>query len=166
MNTTTLDYQAFYELLNQQNAWFSPSYAHGVLSALVAIDKVERYPQFLFFQESPNDLMQKAFAMLAQHIENSLKLETLSYQLMLPTETSLSWRAEALTDWALAVTRVWSELSPEVAGEAEEFVQDVASIADLDTQLVDHDHNQRQLMEVEEYCRVGIVLVYEEVRVE
>lgn len=164
MTANHLDEQAFNTLIEQQNWWFSPAYAHGVLSALVACDEAARYAEFLFFEQEPNPIAQQIFSKMASQIDAALRLETLSFQLLLPREVKLSWQAEALADWALAVSRVFEVLQPPVDDEAFEFTQDIASIAELNPDVVDHDHNQRQLMELEEYCRVGIVLVFEAMR--
>lgn len=164
MSAIPLDEQALNALIEQQNWWFSPAYAHGILSALVACDEAARYGEFLFFEQEPNEWARQVFPKMAEQIEASLRLETLNFQLLLPRDVKLGWRAEALADWALAVSRVFEVLQPPVEDEALEFTQDIFNIAELNPDVVDHGHNQRQLMELEEYCRVGIVLVFEAMR--
>lgn len=160
--TTQPRYDALAALIATREWWFGASEVQGILSALVACNQGGRWAEILFAQGEIDTIAHEAFDRLSLQIEETLAADALSYQLLLPEDSTLAARAEALAVWAqgFAVAIHW--LQPELEDDARAFLADLEEIGKLDYDLDDNEENRRQLTSLEEHCRMGALLIYTE----
>ncbi|MDO4642617.1 MAG: UPF0149 family protein [Cardiobacteriaceae bacterium] len=158
--TTQPRHDALADLITTREWWFTASEAQGILSALTACGRGAEWPQILFAAGEIDDIAQQAFTRLSQQIETSLSADDLIYQLLLPEESPLSARAEALTAWVqgFLVAIRWSQ--PKLDEDCENFLHDLEEIGKLDYSLEDSEENRRLLNNLEEHCRMGALMIY------
>ena len=132
-------YDALADLIAAREWWFAASEAHGILSALIACNH-----------------------RLSLQIEETLAADALAYQLLLPEDGALAARAEALAAWAQGFTVAVHWLHPALDEDARAFLADLEEIGKLDYDLEDNEDNRRQLISLEEHCRMGALLIYAE----
>ena len=104
----------------------------------------------------------EAFDRLSLQIEETLAADALAYQLLLPEDGALAARAEALAAWAQGFTVAVHWLHPALDEDARAFLADLEEIGKLDYDLEDNEDNRRQLISLEEHCRMGALLIYAE----
>lgn len=164
---TKLNYQALETLIHNQHWWFDASELQGILTGLICCQQEALWSALLFAHELDNSSHQALFERLNQTLEQALAADSLRYQLLLPSDGSLSARAIALTQWCkgmvMAVNYVKQQSPLKLDQDSLEFMQDLNSIIELDTQLSDDETNQRHLNQLEEHCRMGALLLFADV---
>ena len=160
--TTQPHYDALEALIRERGWWFAASEAHGMQSALVACGSGARWPEILFAQGEVDAIAHEAFDRLSLQIEETLAADALAYQLLLPEDGALAARAEALAAWAQGFTVAVHWLHPALDEDARAFLADLEEIGKLDYDLEDNEDNRRQLISLEEHCRMGALLIYAE----
>lgn len=104
---------------------------------------------------------------LARQCESELADPELGFEPLLPEDDRpLTERAEAMVDWCrgflggfgLAGTAAHARLSD----EAQEILRDVATIAASSFDFGDEDEDEDALIEVQEFVRVGVMLLHTE----
>ena len=155
-------YDALADLIAAREWWFAASEAHGILSALVACNHGGRWPEILFAKGEVDAIAHEAFDRFSLQIEETLAAEALAYQLLLPEDGALAARAEALAAWAQGFTVAVHWLHPALDDDARAFLADLEEIGKLDYDLEDNEDNRRQLISLEEHCRMGALLIYAE----
>ena len=131
-------YDALADLIAAREWWFAASEAHGILSALIACNHGGRWPEILFAQGEVDAIAHEAFDRLSLQIE------------------------EALAAWAQGFTVAVHWLHPALDEDARAFLADLEEIGKLDYDLEDNEDNRRQLISLEEHCRMGALLIYAE----
>ena len=155
-------YDALADLIAAREWWFAASEAHGILSALIACNHGGRWPEILFAQGEVDAIAHEAFDRLSLQIKETLAADALAYQLLLPEDGALAARAEALAAWAHGFTVAVHWLHPALDEDARAFLADLEEIGKLDYDLEDNEDNRRQLISLEEHCRMGALLIYAE----
>ena len=155
-------YDALAALIATREWWFGASEVQGILSALVACNQRGRWAEILFAQGEIDSIAHEAFDRLSRQIEETLAADALSYQLLLPEDGTLAARAEALAAWAQGFTVAMHWLHPALDEDARAFLADLEEIGKLDYDLEDNEDNRRQLISLEEHCRMGALLIYAE----
>lgn len=162
---TPIDYNTLAQHIYHQQWWFTPSECHGLLTALLCFKQKNHYSNLLFTQ-ALEPKTQTLFTQLIQNIETALQSNDLNYQLLLPEDNvTLSQRAQALTEWAKGFLLATHHAQQNVSNikldeDCQEFLTDLQSVMELETNLPDSEDNQRLLTEVEEHCRMGALLLY------
>lgn len=162
-----LHYQALQKLIQQNNGWFTPSELHGILTALTIFQPQADWKTLLAINHE--DAIAKLIPELQHHIEQHLASNNLDYQLLLADEEALSLCAESLAMWAQGFILAMQYLRenqqlPKLDDSSQEFCQDLAEIAKLDSTLANTEENHRQLMELEEHSRLGALMLFASMR--
>lgn len=164
---STIDHSALNQLAQKRKWWFCPSEGHGILSALCGFGASDKWAQLLVLdpQVAPE---KELFPRLIEHIDQTLQNNDLDFSLLLPPETSLPERAQALVSWASGFCLVARYLReeqclPALDPSSEEFLNDIAEISKLDALLFDNEENRRMLSTLEEHGRMGTLLLYADV---
>ena len=91
----------------------------------------------------------------------ALDAEDLSFQPLLPDdEDPLAARVEALGEWAAAFLAGFGAAVTLAPGEtAKEVLEDLAAISAVDHEVDESEDGERQLTELVEYVRVGVLLL-------
>lgn len=155
----------------------SLSESHGVLAGLAcgeAAPGFDRWYDEMFVMPEEDDALgqrlRRSLHELYGHTLAALASEDLSFNPLLPAEDStLSERADALADWCRGFSYALSlsALQPSriLSDEARELLNDVGAIAAAGHSADDDDDEAEDaLVELEEYVRVGVMLVYEEMQ--
>lgn len=158
----TLNYAALAALIAQEGWWFDGAELHGILSAFSAFNQAALAPNLL----AEADAQQLSEELLA-HCDSSLQDNSLTYQLLLSDEEPLFLRAESLVNWCqgflLAYQFMQEQGKLEIKDESiEQFIAELREIAELDIALADNEDNARQLTDIEEHCRLGVLMIYAE----
>jgi len=176
MNTTP-DYEELLHAADELECNVSLPESHGVLVGLACGDAAPGfdhwYDEMFVMPEDDDALGQRlrnALRALYGHTLAALADEDLGFHPLLPGEdSSLSERADALADWCRGFSYALSlsALQPSriLSTEARELLTDVGAIAAAGHSDDDDDEEaEDSLVELEEYVRVGAMLVYEEMQ--
>ncbi len=92
-----------------------------------------------------------------------------AFQLLLPWDSrALSQRTELLGSWCAgflyALGLAGDEAYGTLSSDAREFVRDLSEISRIDTGVEGDEAEERAYTEVLEYVRVGVLMVYEDLR--
>lgn len=176
---TTPDYDQFCEVLDRAGSELSGAESHGLLSGLLCMGKTAEVQDTLLSQLLPPDhspgnpvilelkeALRQVYEDTVQQINDSL----LEYSLLLPGERqTLAVRTEALAHWCQGFIfglGLGGYKEPENSdGDAVELIRDFSEIskAGYDDHEVD-DEEEAAFIEVEEYVRVGVLLILEELQ--
>ncbi len=164
------------EVLMQARAAVDASEGHGILCGLACVQSVvnpeDWEPVILGDTVLAGDALTEGKHLLAglwrQSIQQLESLECAFDPLLPPDSRRLSLRTEGLASWCngflygfgLGGGKVYDTLS----GEATEFVQDLTNISRMDTRAQDNETDEAAYTEVLEYVRVGVLLIYEDLR--
>ena len=143
------------------------SEAHGVLTALACSgttpDNIRnRGEVFQLSDREHIDIIEGLFAMVYRDLEN----EQPGFNLLLPSidESQLA-RAEAISSWCqgfiTGLCRDDTHILNSDITEVRETLADVMEIAHIELDPNSVDDNERALVEIEEFLRVAIQLVYD-----
>ncbi len=147
---------------------------HGLISGLVCagdcLDEIDDWLPMLLTQDYLSDAqylpikheVQKAYA----EIEDSLVSDGFGYQLVLPSDLhSHEERVNSLTAWCSGFVTTLIEYAgigdESLSGDELEFVADVKTISQTQIEPGDAAEFESVYVEIEEYLRVGVQLVYE-----
>lgn len=150
--------------------------AHGVLTGLacgVAQLHFARWYEEVFEPLDDDDALARRYADEMEALFDTtlamLADEGVSFTVMLPnTDSRLSERAEALGQWcrgfAYAVSLSAFEPARSLSADSKELLNDFAAIARAGHEDEDGDEDEAELAyaELEEYVRVGVLLIREE----
>lgn len=165
----TTDYSTFEQWLLAADIDFSTSFAHGLLTAYCCkhsrrVDWPEiLIPHFDKMNLSHKELVKQCQA-FQQEISDQLADENFSFQLFLD-EQAESLRAEVLSlrEWVSGYWMGLQNLSlPPQAIEAQslEFMKDLPKIVSVSLPDEDDSGTVADLVELQEYCRVGVVSLF------
>lgn len=161
MNSTP-DYATLHEQISEQEWWFAASEVHGILSALIALNHSEAWPDMLFADQPPPAAI--FFPAFCDELDRTLAANDFNYTLLLPENASCAERAEALVQWTegflLAAGYCQRHFAPQLDAEAQGFLDDLAQIATLDTDIGESESHDAELTDLEEHCRLGVMMLY------
>ena len=172
----SLDYEQLETVLAQAGAAVSAAEGHGILCGLCCVRPVvsagDWEPLILGDGLSANQLVSDARRSLEQLWRQGMRqLESpeCAFQLLLPPDTRhLSQRTELLGCWCAgflyALGLAGEEAYGRLSGEAKEFLRDVSEISRIDTGVDGDEAEEQAYTEVLEYVRVGMMMVYEDLR--
>ncbi len=174
---TELDYEELRQAADELECNVSLNESHGVLVGLACGDAPpgfdQWYDEMFVMPEADDALGQRLRATLKDlHAKTlaSLGDPDLGFHPLLPGDTcSLSERADALADWCRGFSYALSlsALQPNrvLSDEARELLNDLGAIAVAGHSDDDDDTDAEDaLIELQEYVRVGAMLVFEEMQ--
>lgn len=163
------DYVTVEKWLGKANIDFSASFSHGLLTAYCCNHRSQTEWQTALLPEyDPLDVIQQTAIQQLEEIKNeineALADASFSYQLLLDDAT------EEVRDTALS-TREWAsglflgikniELETQLSDEDSlEFIQDLQRIAAMELPEESDLETLSDLIEIQEYCRIGAIGLY------
>ncbi len=161
---TTIEPITLEKIIEQAEIDFAPAFVHGVLTAYACHDENDRHWAILLqTQEQLTDKQSQAFQQLAemqQAIGVALADSDLSFQLPITDDASIKQQSLATRDWA---SGLWfglqqNDLLEKITDETNvEFIRDLKSISAMPLLDDDDKHNLADLLEIQEYCRMGVI---------
>ncbi|MEJ2346826.1 MAG: UPF0149 family protein [Gammaproteobacteria bacterium] len=171
----SIDYPALGRLLQRAGAETGPAESHGILCGMLCaqhnVDR-GRWANELFAGEAgASDLLARELAdalePLREETVRQLHDESFGFELLLPDDQeSLRCRAQALAEWCRGFLLGFSTLGgvhAGLSGDAQEVLGDLVQISRLQgEQGVEDEQEEQSLVEIVEYVRVGVLLIWEE----
>jgi uncharacterized protein YgfB (UPF0149 family) len=176
MNTLAPEPPSHAELTNAlatADADFSAAEVHGTLTGLLCAGADERAMPALgtLVPEGASGGLGDMLTALLRQTREQLHDPEFVFALLLPgEEVALDAQVTALADWCrgfiVGLTAGGVADPARLAGDAGEVVQDFARIAaaEVDMPQASGEEEERQLAELVEYVRVGVQLVFEQLR--
>ncbi len=171
-----LDYEQLEAVLARAGAAVSAGEAHGILCGLCSVRPVVNtgdWEPLILGEVLPGDAaLVDARHMLKQLWRQGIQqLESAdcAFQLMLPPDSRrLSQRTELLGSWCAgflyALGLAGDQSYARLSSDAREFVRDLTEISRIDAGVEGDEREEAAYMEVLEYVRVGVLMVYEDLR--
>ena len=171
------------ELLYRIDASMGAAEAHGALCGMLCargtVELSEWVDHVVGEQEQGSDLLHDVVHKLSELHQTTLEMindATGDFTLLLPDDDdSLPERVEAISAWCqgfiygLAAGGIQQD--SELPEDAEELLKDMVEISraghDVDDggdEAANEDEDEVALMEIEEYVRMGVLLIYEELQ--
>jgi len=179
MDSVTLPaYEAVDDALGSGGSLVGAAECHGVLCGILCASgasDMQGWVRYLFEErDETRELTADALQVLHnvhQVTLSEINHETLKFSLLLPHEDEpVTTRFTALADWCSGFSLGLSMggLSEQKLANAEvrEFVEDLQHIARtaVAEDIATEDHNDQSLAEIEEYLRMGVLLLNEELQ--
>jgi len=163
-------YSALSELLVQQGSLLSPAELHGLLLGRTVAGSGFDPASWLddaaeLLGGAPEEALQKALLGLQTLLKAELSGSEVTLTLLLPADsTPLAERAAALGKWCQGFLGGFGMAagSRALSAEAQEVLQDIASIAQVQDGLADSEDGEGDYMQVMEYLRVAPLLLHSE----
>ena len=142
----------------------------GLLSASSDVDKYDWFSHVLDGLDQNNLSVQEVGDQLAQLFDQTVKAlddAMLGFQLLLPDEDeALEDRTLALADWCqgfmFGLGAGGFKEQGMLSDDVQEILKDISEISKVTYAGEDDDENEEAFMELVEYIRVGVLLVYGE----
>lgn len=170
-------YTALASVLTGAGAACTPAEAHGVtcaaLCAGLPCSAMDRWLPHLGMEaasgQEAGERARRALAALCELAHDSLSGEQFSFEPLLPGDAaSVDTRAEAIADWCrgflFALLDLGAHDIDRLPGDAGEIARDMMAMSELESGQGEDESSQRALEELREYLRVGVQLIYEELR--
>ena len=168
-----LDFIELTELLSRVEANTNASECHGFLCGQVCVSGVpeeELWQEFLDVQSGDDDLVDESYAYihsLIREITSFLQSPDLDFQLLLPDEDRpLGDRVDALADWCHGFLNgfgLGTGLRGEIfSDDCREVLTDYTRICQVGLDEESDEEDERALIELIEYVRVGAIMIFEE----
>jgi uncharacterized protein YgfB (UPF0149 family) len=159
----------FEQVLRQHDHGLSAAECHGTLTGLICAGhdnrSVNQWQNLLVLENSEVSLLD-AMRDLMELTESSLESTDFCFQPIFCSTTSLPERTYALGDWCRGFTLgiSWNDTSTvkSFGEDATEALSDIANIALAESGNNQPETEERALVELEEYLRVSVQLIYED----
>lgn len=152
------------EWVEQADIDFSSAFVHGVLTAYACKDEHDKHwASLLQTQPTLNDTQKQAFQALAKaqkYISKQLADSELSFQLPINDENNIKEQALSTRDWAsgfwlgLKQNKLLQQITDKTTLE---FADDLQRIAAMPLPSEEDKDNLTDLLEIQEYCRMGTI---------
>jgi uncharacterized protein YgfB (UPF0149 family) len=170
MPTLNSAYSGFAALLSGSGFTTSPAELHGLLlgrSCAGAGFDVDGWLNEAadLLGEMPQESVRQALVGLQEMVRGELSGEDITVVLLLPgDDLSLKERARALGQWCQGFLSGFglTQRTRPLSAEADEVLQDLVAIAQIESALEDSEDGENDYMEVMEYLRVAPLLLYAE----
>ncbi|MBI2994635.1 MAG: UPF0149 family protein [Gammaproteobacteria bacterium] len=169
-----LDYRGLSELLQRAGAEAGAAECHGFLCGQICgaewLDE-ELWMEFIDAQTRDDFTADECLAelrMLAAEIRDQIGSLEFEFQLFLPDEDSpLAERVNELGNWCHGflggINAAGDEDRPALTADGQELLQDFGAICRVSVEGPD-DEDEGALVEVVEYVRAGVMMLFEELR--
>jgi yecA family protein len=169
-------YQAVEDALQTAGATAGAAEVHGTLCGMLSANLgagVEGWIRELFPEEQPGELPtgepRQLLGQLFDETRTQLSDALLSFELLLPgDDDDLDGRVSALGHWCqgflygLAVAGVTDP--GKLPQDSAEFIKDLSEIAGTGFDVEEDEENEEAYQEIQEYIRMGVLLVSEELQ--
>ncbi|TWI57321.1 hypothetical protein IQ22_00536 [Pseudomonas duriflava] len=170
MTSTSSAYAAFTLLLSDAAFPVSPAELHGHLMGRICAGSGFDENDWLaaaadLLGETPEDRLKAALTGLLGMVQQEFAGNEITVVLLLPTDDApLKERLAAMAQWCQGFLSGFGLVSRSGAltTEAQEVLQDMAAIAQVQDTLEDTEEGENDYMEVTEYLRVAPVMLYNE----
>ena len=171
-----LDYEQLEAVLAQASATVNAAEGHGILCGLCCVRPFVNsgdWEPLILGEVSPEDAAVAEARRLLEQLwrQGILQLESseCAFQLVLPPDSRrLSQRTELLGCWCAgflyALGLAGEEVYGKLSSEARDFIRDLSEISRIDSGAQGDDTEEKAYTEVLEYVRVGVLMVYEDLR--
>lgn len=164
-----LSYQDVDDVVVTNGTAVSAAEAHGALTGMLCVDRMMANGRWLdtLFGDDKDALPEGDRVMLKELGDQTQQLlieMDFSFELLLPDDdSSLKERAQALSEWCQGFLHVLGERAGGHvwAGECSEVLSDLREIAELDSDA-DGEVDEEAYVEILEFVRVGVQLIYSE----
>ena len=174
----SLDYDETDEMLDRAGAHPGAAEAHGLICGFVCGDfphSLQSAHQEVLEDCDPDDaFVQECRSLLTQlhgTTKEDLDSPDLRFQLLLPDEESgNAARAKALTEWCQGFLYGFGVSAKRSEGrlsqDATDAIEDISEFTRLDFGAIDEENgdNAGALMELEEYLRVCVMVIYQDMQ--
>ncbi len=161
--------EKFEHVLRQHDHELSAAEFHGTLTGLVCAGHSDRNIdqwQALLVADSKSRPLLDAIRRLMAMTERALESPAFDFQPLFCSGTSLPVRTHALGDWCRGFTLGigWNDINTvaSFSQDTTEALSDIAHIALAELGTDPPETEERALVELEEYLRVSVQLIYEE----
>ena len=172
-----IPYQPFAEHLKSIGVLASPSELHAQASAVLCVNKQTPFDQWLknisedYCIEKPDDAnLRHVMSAVFDYAKEQLAKDDYSYQLLLPQdEFTLQERIEVLADWVstfLSGLGTAGLVSESLSADSKEFINDMDKMARIDNTIEGLEGEELDFIEITEYIRSGIMIMYVELNQE
>ncbi len=172
LNPQSVNYDSIADLLMQMKVYTSPSELHGLLCGHMAQGKAFDEERWLAIAatyleresievEKVKKMLRKLYASTLHQLSGS----GFDIQLVLPDmESDLSARVKSLGRWCLGfLTGFAASRSSQLSADLYESLDDLQEISDIQSDdLETSEDSEHDLMQVEEYVRMVVILAYSE----
>ncbi|WP_437879453.1 YecA family protein [Pseudomonas sp. LRF_L74] len=170
MPTSNSPYAAFAALLASAGSAVSPAELHGLLLGRSCAGAGFDADAWLvdageLLGAEPQDTIRQALIGLQEMVKGELAGEDITVVLLLPgDEAPLAERAKALGQWCQGFLDGFGGTLQDgaLSGDAMEVLQDLSSIAQVQSALEESEDGENDYMEVMEYLRVAPLLLFTE----
>lgn len=171
MHTADVTFDELSSALRDAHSEVAAAEAHGIICGAVCAPTgtPDRWqPLIVGAPESDGNTVAELLNSVYRQTHASLDEESFGFALLIPDDScALPERIEGLADWCrgfvLGLAAGGVEDIRRLPGDAPEVVSDFAAIAEMSADGESEDLQQeRALAEIEEYVRVGVQVIYEE----
>ena len=168
-----LEFEEIARLLDSSGAEIGASEFHGLMTGYLCAktnsstaERVELYKEWFDTDVSPQDI--EAIDELYQHTEQSLgEFSDFEFRILLPDdETALTARSMALSSWCTGFLSGFGSAGrysqADLGEDVAEAFADFSKIASLAKEVPESEDNEVDLMEICEYVRVSVLLIFTE----
>lgn len=169
METPVPDYRELMDALDTAGVPMSAAEAHGILTGVCCSPK-DTPLAGLYFEHgvvpgADGEHLLAVLSALQADTQRRLAGQELDFEPLLPADSS---PVDAIGDWArgfvLGLTAGGVSNAAELPDEAGEFVRDALQIGEIQTDGSNDEAQDREIAEIVEYLRVGVQVVYEDLR--
>ncbi len=168
-------YAELERLLERSKAESGAAEAHGLCCGLLSTgleNSEDCWLAELFPEPSPGDVLRKECVSVVRYVveysETQLNSTDCDFTLFLPAEqVGVGQRSVALGLWCagfLGGLGLGEVKLASLSADARELLTDFGQISRVDASQVEGEDNERAYIELVEYVRVGVMLIYEELR--
>lgn len=170
MTTSNSAYSGFAALLSGSGFSTSPAELHGLLLGRSCAGAGFDADNWLveaadLLGEPPQEAVRQALIGLQEMVRGELTGEDITLVMLLPSdEAPLMERARALGQWCQGFLSGFglTQRDRPLSAEADEVLQDLVAIAQIEIALEDSEDGENDYMEVMEYLRVAPLLLFAE----
>jgi hypothetical protein len=170
---TAFDHQTIGQFLSEQGVEISGSELHGLMTGyLCANTKSSARERLGLFEEWMDAGVDSASAALLEKLftdtmESLGEYSDFEFRILLPEdETSIAGRSEALSRWCTGYLSGFGSAGlheqADLSDDVIEAFADFSKIAGLAEAVPDSEENESDLMEICEYVRISVLLIYTE----
>ncbi|MEM7027300.1 MAG: UPF0149 family protein [Pseudomonadota bacterium] len=168
-----LDYDTLNSGLIESRAGTRAAECHGVMSAYFIFHnelQMELLRDHLVSGLDDHIALEQAYVVLdaiGENVVNVLESEEITFKLLIPDDDeSIAERATALSEWCAGFLSGlglggFNNERP-LSSDCEEFIKDLAKIAQLETQPEEDESSEAALTELVEYVRIGVLTLQQD----
>jgi uncharacterized protein YgfB (UPF0149 family) len=170
---TAFNHQAIVQFLSEQGVEISSSELHGLMTGYLCANSKssarERLGLFELWMDAGVDsgsaaLLEKLFT---DTLESLGEYSDFEFRILMPEdETSITLRGEALSRWCTGYLSGFGSAGQheqaDLSDDVIEAFADFSKIAGLTESVPDSEENESDLMEICEYVRISVLLIFSE----